>query len=56
MMQNQRPSPLFIAFISAMCLLIILGVFLVIYGSLHHVPATPRLPGDGLFARLIRHV
>lgn len=56
MRHGNRPSPLFIAFIAAMGLLIILGVFLLIYGSLHNVPPMPRLPGDGLFARVARHV
>ena len=56
MTHGNRPSPLFIAFISAMCLLIALGVFLLIYGSLHNVPSVPRLPGDGLFAWVARHV
>lgn len=55
MAHRSRPSRLFIVFIAAMCLLIALGVFLLIYGSLHNVLPTPRLPGGGLFARVTHH-
>lgn len=55
MTQGNRPSRLFIAFMAAMCLLIAVGVFLLVYGSIHNVLPTPRLPGGGLFARVTLH-
>lgn len=50
-----RPPFLFLAFITSMLLLILIGLVLIIYGSLHHVPPQPSLPGAGLFAQVWPH-
>ncbi len=50
MADRKHPSPLFIAFIAAMALLMVIGAFLLVYGSLTHVPLRPTLKGPGMFA------
>ena len=50
-----RPSFLYVAFIASMLLLVLVGLALIVYGSLHHVPPQPSLPGTGLFARVWPH-
>lgn len=55
-MAAKKPlSPMFILFLSAMLLLIGVGVFLLIYGSMHNLPPTPSLPDEGLFAMVHPH-
>ena len=53
MTDNKRRSPLFIAYLVSMLLLILLGLFLMIYGSLNNVVPRPTLTGPGLFARVV---
>ncbi len=55
MSSNTRPSLSFILFISAMLLLIAIGLFMLIDGSLHNPPSLPVVPGGGLLARGILH-
>lgn len=40
----------FVLFIVLMLLMIAIGVFLMVYGSMHNDLALPRLPGDSLIA------
>lgn len=53
MADNKRRSPLFIAYLVSMLLLLLLGLFLVIYGSLNNVVPKPTLTGPGLYARVM---
>lgn len=51
MTSQNRPRPLYIAFWIAMLLLIAIGVFMIIWGSLHNAAPMPTLTGPGLYAR-----
>lgn len=55
MARNARPSLPFILFLAAMGLIIAVGLFMLVYGSVHNVLPAPSLPGGGLFARLTSH-
>lgn len=55
MAEKRPPSPLQIIFLAAMLLLIGIGVFMMVWGSLHNTVAAPVVPGGGLFARLRPH-
>ena len=50
MKRKERPFPLFALFIVVMLLLIGVGLFLMIYGSLHNPGTSPVMPGSGLMA------
>lgn len=47
---KKRISPLYIAFIALMALLIAAGLFMMIYGSLHNGVPVPSIPGGLRFA------
>jgi len=46
--------PLYIAFLAVMVLMLLIGLFLLIYGSLHNGIPMPSLPGDLLRAQAAR--
>lgn len=52
---KRRISPLYIAFIALMALLIAAGLFMMIYGSLHNGVPVPSVPGGLRFAGLRLH-
>ena len=47
---KERPSIQYIIFLAAMLLLILIGVFMLVYGSLHNGLPVPELTGEPLFA------
>ena len=55
-MAKKKPAhPLYIAFLAVMALILLLGLFLLIYGSLHNgvpMPSVPRYALHTLAARL----
>ena len=55
MARKGRIPPLYIAFWALMGLLIVIGVFLIVWGSLHNAVPVPSLRGPGLFARGAYH-
>ena len=55
MSRIKRFPPLFITFLVLMGLLIVIGMFLMIWGSLHYAAPLPTLQGPGLFARVTLH-
>ena len=54
MAKKEPVHPLYIAFIAVMALLIVIGVILMIYGSLHNGIPAPTLPGNLLTAPAAR--
>lgn len=52
--KERRPS-LFAIFIAAMCFMILIGLLLIIYGSLHNTAPVPTLTGPGLYAGGLPH-
>ena len=52
---EQKPSKMFIVFIVLMVLIILCGVFMMVYGSMHNGLPAPRLPGTPHFARGLFH-
>lgn len=55
MARKDRIHPLFITFLALMGLLILIGMFLIVWGSLHNAAPMPTLKGPGLFARVTLH-
>lgn len=56
MSRKERVSLLYIAFLALMVLVILAGVFMMIYGSMHNGIPMPSLPGDALHALVLPHV
>ena len=54
MAKKEPVHPLYTAFIAVMVLLIVIGVILMIYGSLHNGVPVPTLPGNLLTAPAAR--
>lgn len=55
MAKKESAHPLYIAFLAVMVLLLLTGLFLLVYGSMHNGVPMPSLPGDlmrALAARL----
>ncbi len=46
--------PLYVAYLAIMLLIIVIGLFLLIYGSLHNGIPMPSMPGDLLRAQAVR--
>ncbi|MBQ7849361.1 MAG: hypothetical protein IJ343_06515 [Clostridia bacterium] len=52
---KERISPLYIAFVTLMVLIIAVGVFMLIYGSMHNGIPVPSVPGGLQFAEAAFH-
>ena len=52
---KKRLSPRYIAFLAIMALIIAIGLFMLIYGSLHHTVPLPTLRGPGMYAMAAPH-
>lgn len=50
MSKRARMHPVYVLFLAIMILMALCGLFLLIYGSMHHEPAIPLLQGSPLFA------
>ena len=55
MARKEKRSSAHIAFLALMGLLIAVGLFMLVWGSLHNDVAVPTLNGPGLFARVTPH-
>lgn len=55
MTRKEKIHPIYITFLALMGLLIAIGVFLIVWGSLHNAVPVPTLKGPGLFARVACH-
>lgn len=54
MAKKKSTHPLYIAFLAVMVLILVIGLFLLIYGSMHNGLPVPSLPGDALHALGVR--
>ena len=52
---KKRISPLYIGYIALMALIIAVGIFMMVYGSLHNGVPMPPVPGGARFAGAMLH-